>query len=64
MAICCRADPKYVVVRAKLAGFLASGPEFFRVSEKWCAQGDDFRTFLAEFVSSLPPTDLLTELAL
>jgi len=33
-------------------------------TEEWCAQGDDFRTFLAEFVPSLSRTDLLVELVL
>jgi hypothetical protein len=37
---------------------------FLFLQKKWCARGDDFRTFLAEFVSSLPPTDLLAELTL
>jgi hypothetical protein len=26
--------------------------------KKWLAQGDDFRTFLGEFVSSLPQVEL------
>jgi len=28
----------------------------------WCARGDDFRTFLGEFVSSLSETDLILRL--
>ncbi len=31
----------------------------FRFKE-WCAQGDDFRTFLKEFVSSVPQVELPT----
>jgi hypothetical protein len=29
--------------------------------KKWCAQGDDFRTFLHDFVASLPQFDFLIE---
>jgi hypothetical protein len=32
--------------------------------EEWCAQGNDFRTFLAEFVSNLPHAERLAELSL
>ena len=28
----------------------------------WCAQGDDLRTFLAEFVSILPQTKIPTQI--
>jgi hypothetical protein len=31
---------------------------------KWCAQGDDFRTFLGEFVSSLPQVEVIVGLSL
>ena len=33
-------------------------------TEEWCAQGDDFRTFLGEFVSSLPQCSLAPGLSL
>jgi hypothetical protein len=37
----------------------------FRKSlKKWRAQGDDFRTFLAEFASNLPHAEHLAELSL
>ncbi len=32
--------------------------------EKWCAQGDDFRTFLGEFVASLPQVEFPHRLSL
>jgi hypothetical protein len=28
------------------------------IGEKWCAQGDDLRTFLTEFVAALPQIEL------
>jgi hypothetical protein len=31
---------------------------------KWCAQGDDFRTFLSDFVAVLPHIEIPAELAL
>jgi hypothetical protein len=31
---------------------------------RWRAQGDDFRTFLSDFVASLPPVERSSELIL
>jgi hypothetical protein len=32
--------------------------------EKWCAQGDNFRTFLSDFVANLPHFEVPAELGL
>jgi hypothetical protein len=32
--------------------------------ERWCAQGDDFRTFLGDFVAGLPQIELASGLKL
>jgi hypothetical protein len=34
------------------------------IGEKWCAQGDDFRTFPSEFVANLPNIEVPAELGL
>jgi hypothetical protein len=34
------------------------------VRREWCAQGDDFRTFLANFVAALPQIEFLAGLNL
>jgi hypothetical protein len=31
---------------------------------EWCAQGDDFRTFLGDFVATFPQTELYPGLSL
>ena len=34
----------------------------FATTEEWCAQGDDVRTFLSDFVLSLPQNELFNEI--
>jgi hypothetical protein len=37
--------------------------EFVFLGMKWCAQGDDFRTFLAEFVPNVQLFEIPSELS-
>ena len=46
------------IARTRLSDAAFSKP-FILLGEKWCAQGDDFRTFLGEFVACLPHANIL-----
>jgi hypothetical protein len=48
----------YLVAKAGFAGKLSVGLSL-HPQEKWRAQEDDFRTFLREFVLSLPHGEIL-----
>ena len=43
---------------------LATKNIYVEHNKKWCAQGDDFRTFLADFVANVPQFDLSAALSL
>jgi hypothetical protein len=47
---------------------MAAPSQSFELAEgsakEWCAQGDDFRTFLSDFVANLPQLDFLDVLSL
>jgi hypothetical protein len=53
----------FKALNARLASFKVSTEVIEnKLPWKWCARGDDFRTFLGEFLSSLSETDLIVGL--